>query len=351
MNLDLLKKLLDTPSPPGFEKEIAEIWLEAIRPYADDCRTDLLGNAYALLNPDAERRIMLAGHLDEIGFIVHHIDERGLLYFKAVGGHDPVVVTGQRVRVHTQGQGTVRSRVAGVIGRKAHHLLEDDDELKQVPEIHKLWIDIGVRSKAEAEALVRLGDPVTYQAGFQELENGRAVARGFDNRLGAFVVAEAMRLLREQGGPPEGWGVVAVGTVQEEIGYRGATTGAYTAEAQIGIAVDVSHATDVPGIDVEKHGDIELGKGPTITRGAYVHTDTTESLLQAAERKSIPVQIEVAAECTGTDATPMQVTRGGMAVGLVGIPLRYMHTPCELADLKDVEAAAELIAEFCKMPV
>jgi putative aminopeptidase FrvX len=340
---EFLKRLVNTPSPPGREREASDVFREYVEEYVDEVRRDLHGNTYAIVNPDADARIMLAGHVDEIAFIVHYISDEGLLYFKGVGGHDPVVPVGQRVWV------LGRRRVTGVIGRKPIHLLGDEGALgKGSPQIHEMWIDIGARTREEAEEIAPLGTTAVYVDEYADLENGLAAARGFDNKVGAYIVAHAMRLLHEAGGPRAGVGVYAVATVQEEIGFRGATTAAYTVGAKTGLAVDVSHATDYPGISKERHGRLELGGGPSITRGAYASPVVCDLLAEIAREEGIPLQIEVAAECTGTDATPMQVARGGMAVGILGVPLRYMHTPCEVLALSDVEHCARLMAAFCR---
>jgi endoglucanase len=341
-SLEFLQEIVNTPSPSGHEQGAARAFRRYVQPFVDDLRTDVHGNTYAIMNPDAETRVMLAGHIDEIGFIVHYISEEGLLFFKGVGGHDSCVPVGQRVWVHGP------SQIPGVIGRKPIHLLEDDDEAgKKAPKLHDLWIDIGTTSRAESLRLAPLGSPVTYQDEFQLLQDGRAVARGFDNKMGAFVVAEALRWIAEKGGPRDGVGIYGVATVQEEIGFRGATTASYNIHAQAGIAVDVSHATDFPGINKEKHGELLLGKGPSITRGAFASPSLCDLLEELAGDEGIPLQVEIAADCTGTDATPMQVSRSGMAVGVLGVPLRYMHTPCEMLCLNDVEDAARLMAAFC----
>jgi len=321
---------------------VSALFRNYVAQYADGMESDVHGNVWGALNPSAEMRIMLAGHTDEIGFIVHYIGDDGLLRFKTIGGHDSAVPAGQRVWVHG------RERVPGVIGRKAIHLLEDDEESKKKPEVTDMWIDIGASSREQAEALVELGDVATFVHEFQTLAGSRAAGRGFDDKVGAFVVAETLRTLREDGGLPEGVGLFAVGTVQEEVGFRGATTATYAIDPHVGIAVDVSHATDTPSVSAERHGRLEIAKGPAITRGAYVNPTVFRMLMDAAREEGLPVQVEVAAECTGTDATPMQVNRGGVAVGLVGVPLRYMHTPSEVLDLQDVENTVRLLVAFCR---
>lgn len=341
-SLDFFKAIVNVPSPSGYEEKAAEIYRQYTKSFSSDVRTDVHGNVAAILNPAAEMKVMLAGHMDEIGFIIHHIGDDGLLYFSGIGGHDSVIPVGQRVWIHG------KSQVPGIIGRKAVHLLEDE-ERKKKPEIKDLWIDIGAASRKDVEeAGIELGDVVTYQYEMEMLLNGRATARGFDNKMGSFVVAEALRLLSEEGGLDPGVGVYAVATVQEEIGLRGARTSAFWIDAQSGIAVDVNHAIDYPGVSKTRHGALDVGKGPSVMRGANTNPIVFKMIRAAAEEDQIPYQVDVAPGGTGTDGNAMQLNRGGMAVGILGVPLRYMHTPCELLALEDVENCAKLMAAYCR---
>lgn len=340
-SLTFLKAIVDVPSPSGYEERAAEIYRAYTKPFADKVVTDVHGSVAAILNPDAEMKIMLAGHMDEIGFIVHYIDETGLLYFSGIGGHDSVIPVGQRVWVHG------KDRIPGIIGRKPIHLL-DDDERKKKPELKDLWIDIGAANRAEAEAIVALGDVVTFQYEFQQLLNDRATARGFDNKMGSFIVAEALRLLKEDGGLHKKVGVYAVATVQEEIGLRGARTSSYWINPQSGLAVDVNHAIDYPSVSKTRYGQLDIGKGPSVMRGANANPIVFQMIKDAAAKEKIPYQVDVAPGGTGTDGNAMQINRGGMAVGILGVALRYMHTPCELLSLTDVENCARLMAAYCR---
>jgi putative aminopeptidase FrvX len=339
-SLEFFKAIVNVPSPSGYEERAAQIFRDYTS-FADAHHTDYHGNTWAVLNPDAEMKIMLAGHMDEIGFIVHYIDDNGMLYFGTIGGHDSAIIVGQRVWVHG------KERVAGVIGRKAIHLLEDE-ERKKKPEVKDYWIDIGAANRAEAEALISLGDVATYQWEFQELLGDRAVARGFDNKMGSFIVAEALRLLKEDGGLDPGVGVYAVATVQEEIGLRGAKTSAYAINAQSGLAVDVNHAIDYPGLSKSRYGALDIGKGPSVMRGANANPVVFKMVRDGAAAENIPYQVDVAPGGTGTDGNAMQLNRAGMAVGILGVALRYMHTPCELLSIKDVEDCARLMAAYCR---
>jgi endoglucanase len=340
-SLDFFQSIVNVPSPSGYEERAAELYRQYTGAFADKVVTDVHGNVAAILNPDAPMKIMLAGHMDEIGFLVHYIGDDGMLYFSPIGGHDSAIAIGQRVWVHG------KSQIPGVIGRKAIHLLEDD-ERKKKPELRDMWVDIGAASRAEAEEIVSLGDVITYQYEFQKLLGDRYVARGFDNKMGSFIVAEALRHLKEEGGLDSSVGVYAVATVQEEIGLRGARTSAYWIEAQSGLAVDVNHAVDYPGVSKTRYGALDVGKGPSVMRGANANPIVFQMIREAAELEKIPYQVDVAPGGTGTDGNAMQLNRGGMAVGILGVALRYMHTPCELLSLSDVENCAKLMAAYCR---
>lgn len=340
-SLDFFKAIVNVPSPSGYEERAAEVYRGYTKDFADKVHTDVHGNVWAIANPDAEMKIMLAGHMDEIGFIVHYIDDSGLLYFSGIGGHDSVIPVGQRVWVHGKEQ------VCGVIGRKAIHLL-DDDERKKKPEIKDLWIDIGASTREEAASVVSLGDVVTFQYEFQHLIGDRATARGFDNKMGTFVVAEALRLLKQEGGLDAGVGVYAVATVQEEIGLRGARTASFGIAPQSGLAVDVNHAIDYPSVSKTRYGQLDIGKGPSVMRGANTNPIVFKMIAEAGAEDGIPFQVDVAPGGTGTDGNAMQLNQGGMAVGILGVPLRYMHTPCEVLSITDVENCAKLMAAYCR---
>lgn len=340
-SLQFLKEIVNTPSPSGYEERAAVVY-RSHTAFADQVTTDVHGNVAAILNPNADMKIMFAGHMDEIGFIIHYIGEDGLLYFSGIGGHDSAIPVGQRVWVHGKDQ------VVGVIGRKAIHLLEDE-ERKKKPELKDMWIDIGASSRAQViEAGISLGDVVTFQYEFQHLLGDRATARGFDNKMGSFIAAEALRLLKEDGGLDPNVGVYAVATVQEEIGLRGARTSSFGINPQSGIAVDVNHAIDYPSVSKTRYGQLDVGSGPSVMRGANANPIVFKMIMEAAADEKIPYQVDVTAGGTGTDGNAMQVNRAGMAVGIMGVPLRYMHTPCEVLSLTDVENCAKLMAAYCR---
>ncbi|MDQ6809357.1 MAG: M42 family metallopeptidase [Verrucomicrobiota bacterium] len=335
---DFLKQLVETPSPSGYEQDVQKLVRDRIRSWCDDVRTDVMGNVFGLRNPDGKPRIMLAGHCDQIGFIIQYITDEGFLHVEPIGGVDPVVATSQRVSIMTRD-----GLVPGVIGRKAIHLMDDEDR-KKVPKIHELYVDIGATSKANALELVSFGDAGIFLQPYIELANGRAVAMAFDNKMGTWIVTEVLRLLH---GRELKACVVGVSTVQEEIGLRGAVASAFSSDADVGIALDVAHGTDTPGIDKKRAGDFHVGKGPMIARGANINPRVFELMVATAEKEGIPFQIASAARGTGTDANVMQISRGGMATGLLSVPLRYMHTPNELLSLEDLENTARLLAAFC----
>lgn len=336
--LQFLKDLLKTPSPSGYEQSIQKVVRAYVSTFANEVKTDWHGNVIAAVNPPGTPRIMLAGHCDQIGLLVKFIDDQGFIWCEAVGGWDVQMLIGQNMVVWGR-QGPVK----GVIARKAIHLLTPE-ERKVVPEVKDLWIDIGAGSKAEAAEIVAVGDPVTFELGFRELRNGLACAPGMDDKVGMWVVMHALKRVA-MANPTAG--VYAVSTVAEEIGLRGAITSGYTIDAQLGIAVDVTHATDCPTLDKKQHGDIRIGSGPVLYRGPNVNPVVHSRLQKLADTHQIPVQLGSLGKPAGNDANVMQLSRGGQATAIVAIPNRYMHSPVEVISLADLENAAKLIAEFC----
>ncbi|KAA3660261.1 MAG: M42 family peptidase [Calditrichaeota bacterium] len=338
-SLTFLKDLLNSPSPSGFEQPVAKIWREYVRKFADSVEQDYHGNSIAGRNTKAKKRLMFAGHCDELGFLVHYINEKGFIYFKTIGGHDRTMISGRRVKILTKD-----GEVAGVTGKKAIHLLTPE-ERKKVPEFENLWIDIGATSKEDAEKSVSIGDPVVYDMGFQHITNDLVTSRAFDNKVGAFAVAEALRHLHKD---TLDVAVYSVATVQEEIGLRGARTSASGIAPDIGIGIDVTHATDHPEIDMRKTGEVKLGGGPVILRGANANPKVAAMLVKAAEGEQIPYQLQAIAGGIPSDANELQLAGSGTAAGAVSIPLRYMHTPSEIVSLSDVANSAKLLAAFAK---
>jgi endoglucanase len=337
---EFLKKLLSTPGPSGYEGAAAGVWREEAGKFAQEVRGDRMGNSFATLNAGGSPRVMLSGHIDEIGVMVTHVDEQGLLRFTGVGGWDPQVLVGQRVRLQTKD-----GEVMGVIGKKAIHVMEPD-ERKKVSEIKSLWIDIGAKDGDEAKGRVRVGDTGVVDQDLLELPNGRIASRSLDNRMGAFVVLEALRLLSEADGFDAE--VVAVASVQEEIGLYGARGAAFGLDPDAAIAVDVTHATDTPGVSKDEHGDHALGSGPVIKRASNLSPVVTDGLIAAAGAEGMDYTLEADARSTGTDADAIQFARAGIATGLVSAPNRYMHSPNEIVALEDLAGCARLISAYLK---
>lgn len=340
-SLAFLKTLLDTPGPSSFEAAPARAWRAEAQRFADSVSADVAGNSFATLDSKASLRLMFAGHIDEIGIMVTHVDDEGYLSFDGIGGWDQQVFVGQRVVLLGRS-----GRVTGVVGKKAIHLI-DKDERDKVSKVEDLWIDIGAIDRAEAESRIRIGDPGVLAAGVIEFPNRRLVSRSIDNRIGAFVVLEALRLLATD--RPRA-SVSAVATTREEIAATGggARSSASRLEPDVAIVVDVTHATDYPGVDKRKHGDYRLGGGPTISRGASVSEIVFELLIETAESEGIPYRIEAASRDTHTDAEAIFNAHRGVATGLVSVPNRYMHSPNEMVALDDLERTARLLAAFAR---
>jgi endoglucanase len=336
-----LADLLHARSPSGAEAEAQAVFDRYVKPAAEEYADDALGNRIATLNPKGDPILMLAGHMDELGLIVTYVNQEGFLYFDTIGGHDLSVISGRRVIIQT-----ANGPVKGVTGKRAIHLMDEEDR-KKVPKKHEIWIDIGASSKAEALARVSIGDVATYDHELELINGSIGTARAFDNKVGAYVVGETLiRLAKDKKRPAAR--VVSVATAQEEIGVRGATTSAYSVNPHLAVAVDVGHATDHPDCDNRKYGETKLGGGPIICRGPNINPNVYHWLVAAAKKAKIPYQLEADPRPTGTDARAIQMGRGGVATGLVSIPLRYMHTPSELVDLEDVERCVQLLVEFSR---
>ncbi len=334
--LDYLTELMNAPSPSGYEDKARAIWRAEMKKIADEVRGDTHGNSIAVLNAKGAPRVMLAGHIDEIGFQVGYINPEGFISFKTIGGFDVQIIPGRRVVIHT-----AKGPVKGVTGKKAIHLMTPEDR-KKPPKIEELWIDTGLGNAKEVKKVVSIGDPITYADGFERLAKSVYVSRGADDRIGAFVVGEALRYVKTK---TLSASVYAVATVQEEVGLRGARTSTFGVDPDVGIAVDVTFATCQPDADKKKIGEITMGKGPVLTRGANVNPKLYDLIKSVAKRKKIKIQLDAQAGGTGTDANAIQLTRAGVATSLISIPTRYIHTPVELLDIRDVEGTIKLIGE------
>ena len=334
-----LKDLLEARSPTGHEFEAQAVLDREIDPIADVYEKDVMGNRIARLNPDGDPVLMLAGHIDELGLIIKHIDKRGFIYFDILGGHDLSLISGRRVTILN-----AKAEVRGVTGKRAIHLIEPEDR-KKVPKKHELWIDIGAKSDKEAKERVSIGDPVVYDMGFEMVHGSVGTARAFDDKVGAYISFEVLKRLKGETLEAQ---IVAVGTTQEEIGTRGATTSAFAVAPNIGIAIDVGHATDHPDTDARKHGEFKMGGGPIIGRGPNINPFVFNRLIEVAEKEELPYQIEAEPRPTGTDARAIQMAGPGVAASVISIPLRYMHTPSEVVDLQDLENTIHLLIAFAK---
>lgn len=336
-DIELLKRMVETPSPSGFEWSIQRLIRDEMEKVAREVKTDYHGNVIGVLNPEAPLRVMLAGHCDEIGLMVKYIDEQGYIYFSAIGGVDPGVLDGQRVWiVNAKGE-----LIPGVIGKKPVHLMEDEEKGKPL-KIHQLWVDIGAINREDAESAISPGDPIVVRGEFLKLRNGLAVARGFDDRIGAYVILQCLKELSRR---RPSVALYAVSTVQEELGLRGARTSAFGIDPHVGVAVDVGFSTDYPEVDKKRVGEVRLGKGPILHRGANINPVLGAMLEEVARKSKIPYQIAGEPRATGTDANAIQLNKRGVATALVSIPNRYMHTPVEVVSLHDVEMAISLLVE------
>jgi endoglucanase len=339
---ETLRRLLTAPGPSGYEQPAAAVFREAAGAFAE-ITYDTVGSTVARVKarpPGDGPFTVVVGHIDEIGLIVHHIDDDGFLWFTGVGGWDPVILVGQRVELSTRD-----GRIPGVVGKKPIHLIKDD-ERKQAPELKNLHIDIGAKDGDDARSRVRIGDVAVIAGEPVELPNDRVISRSMDNRLGCFVALEAARLVAEAGGAPGD--VAAAAVAQEEITFGGARTTAYSLQPDIAIVVDVTFATDAPGTDEKEIGRHRFGSGPVLTRGSTLHPAIFERLVEAGEAEGIPFTVAASARATGTDADAFHVSRAGIPSAVVSVPLRYMHSPVEMVQLDDVENAAKLIAAFAR---
>jgi len=345
---ELLLELLNARGASGHEQAPVAVWRRAAERFSQ-VSTDAIGTPLSLVAPrkargarrtgaarERQRRLLVMGHIDEIGLIVTHIDDEGQLWFREVGGWDPQILIGQRVTLDT-----AAGPLLGVVGRKPIHLLRDE-ERKKVPELSDLHIDIGARDGGQARELVRVGDVAVIEAAPAQMPNGRLISRALDNRLGSYVALETARLVAEAGG--SSWELAAVAAVQEETTFGGSRTSAFSLAPDAAIVLDVTHATDAPGIDVKASGKHPLGSGPVISRGSTLHDGVFELLYEAARAQEIPFTIEASGRSTGTDADAVHASRAGVPTGLVMIPVRYMHSPVEMVALDDVAAAARVIA-------
>ena len=337
---EFLHALLMTASPTGYEQHIQALVRQHMKPHADMIETDLHGNVIVGINPKAPIKIMLAGHCDQIGLMVKHVNKDGFIYVSALGGIDVGVLPGSHFTIHTK-----KGAVKAIAGRKPIHAQTAEERGKVHSDIDKIWLDIGAANKKEAEKLVEIGDSITFRLEVTELSKDLISAPGLDDKVGVFIAMEALKICRKA---KINVGVFAVSTVQEEVGLRGAKTAAYTIDPTVGIAIDVTHASDNPGSTNPTAVECKLGKGPAISKGPNTNPVVEKMLLAAAKKGKIPFQFAPSASLLGNDANAIQVSRGGVAAGSIGIPNRYMHTQVEVCAYSDLENSAKLLAEFIK---
>jgi putative aminopeptidase FrvX len=338
-----LRNLLDAPGPSGFETRAARVWRAEAETFATGVDVDVSGNSFATVGTAGGPRIMLAGHVDEIGVMITHVDDDGLLYVDGIGGWDPQVLVGQRIRFLTR-----KGDVVGVVGKKPIHLIKAEEKDKAV-KIIELWVDIGAKDQADALARgVRVGDPGVVDTSLVELGNRMIASRAVDNRIGAYVVLEVLRELSRGGAPAAE--VTAVATTQEEIGYNGggARPSAFRLDPRLAVVVDLTFATDAPGVEKKQLGDHKIGSGPVLSRGSAIHPMMFERMAETAEREKIPFTIQGSPRLTSTDADAIYLQRLGVATSVVSVPNRYMHSPNEVVSLDDIDATVKLIAAFCR---
>ncbi len=340
-SLKFLETLVNTPSPSGHEARGQRVWLNYIKDYVDETFSDAYGNAVGVLNKGGSPRLMLAAHADEIGMVVNFIDKDGFVYVKRLGGINPAITKAQRVIIHSQ-DGPIK----GVVGNVAPHLTRGDDE-PRLPKIHDIFLDIGVGSRKAAEKLIQVGDPITLDDHFELLRNDLAVARAFDNRIGTFAVAETARLLSESK-PKFDAEISFVSNIMEEVGLLGARQIAYTLKPDVALVVDVTHATDYPTVSQIQHGDIKLGKGPSVTHGSCNHPEVVKRIEKVAKAEGIKLQHEAISATSGTDTDVIFWTRGGIPSALISLPNRYMHSSVEIVNLKDLEKIPQLMSAFAR---
>ena len=337
---DVLRRLLTAPGPSGHEQAPAAVFREACAEFAEVTH-DTVGSTVARVAGSGGGPVLaIVGHIDEIGLIVHHIDDDGFLWFTSVGGWDPTILVGQRLDIATR-----NGPVTGVVGKKPIHLLSEE-ERRKAPELKHLHIDIGAKDGDDARSIVRVGDVAVIAGEPVELPNDRVISRSMDNRIGVYVAYEAARLVAEAGGAPGD--VCAVAVTQEEITFAGARTTAFSLDPDLAIAVDVTFATDAPDTNEKEVGRHRFGTGPVLQRGATLDPQLFELLHDAGEAEKIPFTVTASGRSTGTDADGIHTARGGVPSGVVSVPLRYMHSPVEMVQLDDVHNAARLIAAFAR---
>ncbi len=338
---NFLNELLETPSPTGFEMPGQKVWAKWIGKHAKSVECDSYGSTWATLPGKTDKVVMLAAHADEIGYMVKHIDSNGFIRIDRVGGSDAAAGLGRRVQI-LGSKGTV----TGIVGNTAIHLRRDSLSTEKAPAIHELWVDVGASSPEEVAKLgIRVGHPLVYQDGPMDLANKRIVSRALDNRIGGYIIAQVMKRIAASKTKPN-FTLVCLNTIQEEIGGNGAMMATYRLQPDACVCLDVTHATDTPGIEHSKHGKVTLGGGPTLTHGSSNHPHVVERLEKVAKKSKVTVQHEASSRSTGTDTDKIFNIRAGVPSALVSLPLRCMHSVVETAHLDDIEETITLLEKF-----
>ena len=338
-SLKFLRRLLTTASPSGYEPANQKIFRDYLRPWTEELKTDAYGNSAAILNPAGSVTVLLDGHIDEIGLMIKHIDEKGFLYVQSIGGVDPALIRGKRVNIHTE-----KKTVRGVVAAPPIHLRDRSKDAK-APKMHEIFIDIGAADGKAAKKQVSVGDPITFTDDFEQLNDHVAVGRALDNRIGVWIAAEVFRKVATARTGPR-CKLIAASSVQEELGLHGAKMQGFNLEPNVVIVIDVTHGTDVPGVDVKRFGEVKLNKGPTVSIGRENHPALVKRLRAVAKKKKIPLQIETFSTTGGTNTLAYWTQNGGIPSAIVSVPVRYMHTTVEMIDLRDLDRAVNWLSAF-----
>lgn len=338
---DFLFKLLQTPSPTGFEMRGQQVWADWMKSHAPEVTCDSYGSTWATLPGKSKRVVMLEAHADEIGYMIKHIDDRGFLRIDRIGGSDAATARGRRLTILGD-----KGSVSGIIGNTAIHLRRDEAGSEKAPAVHDLWVDVGASSAAEVQALgLRVGHPAIYQDGPMELANKRLIGRAIDNRIGSYIIGQVMKRIAA-GKKKPAFTLICLNAVQEEIGGNGAMMATYRLKPDVCVCLDVTHATDTPGIDPAKFGSVKLGGGPTVSHGTANHPIVVQRLIDVADKAKLPIQHEASSRFTGTDTDKIFHSREGIPSALVSLPLRCMHSVVETAHLDDIQHTIDLLTDF-----
>jgi putative aminopeptidase FrvX len=338
---EFLFHLLETPSPTGFEMPGQKVWADHLRPHAAEVACDAYGSTWATVPGKSDRIVMLEAHADEIGYMIKHVDDKGFLRIDRVGGSDAATARGRRITILGD-----KGEVTGIIGNTAIHLRRDESGTEKSPAVHELWVDVGASSAKEVAAMgIRVGHPAVYLYGPLEMAHKRLVGRALDNRIGGYIIAQVLKRIAAAKKKPA-FTLVCLNAVQEEIGGNGAMMATYRLRPDLCICLDVTHATDTPGIDPNKFGRINLGEGPTLSHGTANHPHVVQRLIEVAEKGKLPVQHEASSRFTGTDTDKIFHSREGVPSALVSLPLRCMHSVVETAHLDDIAATIDLLTGF-----